>query len=256
MPLPAAAVLGIGLGITAGIALGIIVFHERENIADHFQHAFGDLKIAIAAIKEQRSRRRRAARVLAAASDNQEMMEFYDYYDKKDAFSDPEEIALMLPSSESIKHHPEKSQSSAVASSSEGLRRRNAPHAGYSTSDEEGSISRFEIVDKVDPSMYGLPQEDNNVWDTSSETSVETPSLQSDRDDSVSQAGSEFGPPIGDTASESGTSEGFEFIVQSGDESSSTASRGYLTEDEESLDGYERVPVLPRRRSAIARLHS
>ncbi|KAK9427013.1 hypothetical protein V1505DRAFT_381569 [Lipomyces doorenjongii] len=252
MPLPAAAVLGIGLGVTAGIALGIIVFHERENIADHIQHAFYDLKVAIAAVKEQRSRRRRAARLLATASDNQEMMEFYDNHDKEDEFSDPEETALMVPAGEWIRSHEEKIRPSAMASSSEGLRHRNAPHAGYSTSDEEGSASRYEIVSKVDSSLYRLHDEHNNVWDTSSEASIETPSIQSENDEAVSHAESEFGSGLGDTASESGISEGFEFIAQSGDESSSTASRGYLTEDEESLNGYERVPIRRRQRTPIA----
>ncbi|KAK9490916.1 hypothetical protein V1508DRAFT_423472 [Lipomyces doorenjongii] len=253
MPLPAAAVLGIGLGVTAGIALGIIVFHERENIADHIQHAFYDLKVAIAAVKEQRSRRRRAARLLlATASDNQEMMELYDNHDKEDEFSDPEETALMVPAGEWIRSHEEKIRPSAMASSSEGLRHRNAPHAGYSTSDEEGSPSRYEIVSKVDSSLYRLHDEHNNVWDTSSEASIETPSIQSENDEAVSHAESEFGSGLGDTASESGISEGFEFIAQSGDESSSTASRGYLTEDEESLNGYERVPIRRRQRTPIA----
>ncbi|KAK9363353.1 hypothetical protein V1504DRAFT_489605 [Lipomyces starkeyi] len=252
MPLPAAAVLGIGLGVTAGIALGIIVFHERENIADHIQHAFYDLKVAIAAIKEQRSRRRRAGRLLATASDNQEMMEFYDNYDKEDEFSDPEETVLTAPSIESIRRHEEKIRPSAMDSSSEGLRHRNAPHAGYSTSDEEGSASRYEIVSKVDSSLYRLHDEHSSVWDTSSETSIETPSIQSENDEVVGHEGSEFGSALGDTASESGTSEGFEFITQSGDESSSTASRGYLTEDEESLNGYERVPIRRRQRTPIA----
>ncbi|KAK9369903.1 hypothetical protein V1509DRAFT_617879 [Lipomyces kononenkoae] len=253
MPLPAAAVLGIGLGVTAGIALGIIVFHERENIADHFQHAFSDLKVAIAAIAEQRSRRRRAARLLAAGADNQEMMEFYDNYSKEDGFSDPEDIALMQPSSESIRtRHEEKVQSSDMASSSEGLRRRNAPRPRYSTSDEEGSASRYEIVDKADSGTYRLQDEHDNVWDTSSEASVETPAIQSENEEDVSHDGSDVGSALGDTASLSGTSESFEFVVQSGDESSSTASHGYLTEDEESLNGYERVPIRRRQRPSIA----
>ncbi|KAK9239420.1 hypothetical protein V1525DRAFT_398021 [Lipomyces kononenkoae] len=253
MPLPAAAVLGIGLGVTAGIALGIIVFHERENIADHIQHAFSDLKVAIAAIAEQRSRRRRAARLLAAASDNQEMMEFYDNYDKEDGFSDPEEIALMQPSSESIRScQEEKSRSSAMPSSSEGLRHRNAPHPRYSTSDEEGSASRYEIVDKADSRIYRLQDAHDNVWDTSSEASIETPPIQSDSDEAMSHDGSDFGSGLGDTASLSGTSEGFEFVVQSGDESSATASHGYLTEDEESLNDYERIPIRRQQRSSIA----
>ncbi|KAK7204761.1 hypothetical protein BZA70DRAFT_183745 [Myxozyma melibiosi] len=75
MPIaPGAAAFGLGLGVTTGVLLGIVIYHERENIVNKLNWALNEVKMRAEVSLEQR----RINRMLAASSDDQELADFYD----------------------------------------------------------------------------------------------------------------------------------------------------------------------------------
>ncbi|KAK9456657.1 hypothetical protein V1511DRAFT_494931 [Dipodascopsis uninucleata] len=231
MPLPIGAVIGIGLGISAGVTLGMVIYNEREQIIHNMENMIMNIKIKIQEVRENERRRRTLARVLAHSSDDQELMYMYDFYDKSD--SEDERNIRASEDFEGIEHPIGKSSDAKVGETATGLRHRRATSVSdavkrYPTPSVEDFPEGSAVVSKS--STVRRPSS-NERFDTyeSSLSGIETPSSFSDFEvpsdfESVNGEASE-------TQSEAATTESFDFLVDSGMESAAT-SGGYTTEDD------------------------
>lgn len=116
--------------MTTGVILGIVIYHEREAIAQTFSQKFNELKL-FAAERVEADRNRRMHRLLAASSDDQELADFYDNADdfihKSPIMADIDELASSSRDggeSTDLIAFGEKSASSAREAAHENFRRR------------------------------------------------------------------------------------------------------------------------------------